>query len=205
MDVLKKRRSVRKYTDEPVPLEDIKKMIEAATLAPSAHNSKPWRFAVVTSRKKIKEVAAQVHKAMDMVLASPEVPDDLKEKYEKFRPYFTFYENAPVLIVACGEPFYSVPSHAVSLAFPEKYRESRVNSLEQSVSAAIQNLILTATDMGYGTCWATGPLLAAEDIKKVLDLPENWIVFALVPVGKPLREPRPKQGQAFEEVAILID
>lgn len=205
MEVLKKRRSVRKYTDDPVLLEDIKKMIEAATLAPSAHNSRPWRFAVVTSGEKIRAVAAEVHRAMDQVLASTAVPDDLKEQYEKFRLYFTFYENAPVLIVACGEPFYSVPSHAVSLAFPEKYKQSRVSSLEQSVSAAIENLILAATDMGYGTCWATGPLLAAENIKQVLGLPESWIIFALIPVGRPLREPRPKKGQAFEEVAILID
>lgn len=203
-EVLRKRRSVRKYADEPVPLEDVKKMIEAATLAPSAHNTRPWRFVVVYNRDVIKELVKSVHKWMDEVLKSPDVPDELKAHYDKFRPYFTFYENAPLLIVVCGEPYESVPGKAVSLAFPEKAKASKVNSLEQSVSAAIENLILAATALGYGTCWATGPLLAAEDMKKILNIPDNWEIFALVPVGKPLKEPVPRRPQDFEEVAVVI-
>lgn len=204
-EVVKRRRSVRKYTGEPVPLEDVKKMIEIATLAPSAHNTKPWRFVVVYNKETIEKLVNSVHKWMDEVIKSPAVPDDLKESYEKFRPYFTFYADAPVVIVVCGDPFESVPSKAVSLAFPEKAKASKVNSLEQSVSAAVENLILAATAMGYGSCWATGPLLAADDMKKILNLPEEWEIFAIVPIGKPIREPRPKNPQPFEEVAIVIE
>lgn len=203
--VIASRRSVRKFTDDEVPLEDIKKMIEAATLAPSAHNTKPWKFIIVKNKQKISEVVDSVHKWMDAVLESPALSDELKEHYDKFRPYFTFYKDAPVLIVACGVPYESVPGKAVSAAFPEKYRESKVNSLEQSVSAAIENLILAATALGYGTCWATGPLLAADDMKKILNIPDDWIIFALIPVGKPLKEPRPKRPQDFDEVAVVIE
>lgn len=203
-EVARKRRSVRKYSEEEVPFEDIKKIIETATLAPSAHNSRPWRFVVVTNRSVIKEMVSLVHKWMDEVLKSPNVPDDLKEHYNKYRPYFTFYENAPVVIVVCGEPYESVPGKAVSLAFPDRAKASKVNSLEQSVSAATQNLILAATALGYGTCWATGPLLAADDMKKLLEIPENWEIFAIVPLGKPLKEPVPRRPQEFEEVARLI-
>lgn len=204
-EVVARRRSIRKYADEPVPEEDIKKMIETATLAPSAHNTRPWRFVVVRNREVIKKLVEAVHHWMDEVLKSPRVPDDLKEHYNKFRPYFTFYENAPVVIVVCGVPYESVPGKAVSLAFPEKAKASKVNSMEQSVSAAIENLILAATALGYGSCWATGPLLAAEDMKKILSLPPEWEIMALVPIGKPLKNPVPKKPQPVEEVAIFID
>lgn len=203
-EVVRRRRSVRKYAEEEVPLEDIKKIIETATLAPSAHNSRPWRFVVVTNRNVIKEMVALVHRWMDEVLKSPNVPEDLKVQYDKYRPYFTFYENAPAVIVVCGEPYESVPGKAVSLAFPDKAKASKVNSLEQSVSAATQNLILAATALGYGTCWATGPLLAADDMKKLLEIPENWEIFAIVPLGKPLKDLVPRRPQEFEEVARLI-
>lgn len=203
-EVVAKRRSVRKYSDEPVPLEDIKKMIEAATLAPSAHNSKPWKFVVVYNRKKIKEIVDAVHYWMDRVIESENVPQELKEQYEKFRPYFTFYEDAPVVIFACGVPFESIPGKAVSLAFPEKAKLSPVSSLEQSVSAAIENLILAATDMGYGSCWATGPLLAADDMKRILGIPEDWIIYAVIPIGKPTKEYRKKSPQNFDDVAVVI-
>lgn len=204
-EVVSRRRSVRKYSDETVPIEDIKKMIEAATLAPSAHNKKPWRFVVVYNREVIKQLVNSVHKWMDEVLKSPQLDDELKEHYNKFRPYFTFYEDAPVVIVVCGEHFESIPGKAVSLAYPEKAKASKVNSLEQSVSAATQNLILAATALGYGSCWATGPLLAAEDMKKILKLPPNWEIFAIVPVGKPLKQAAPKKPQKFEEVATVIE
>ena len=46
-DLIHERRSVRSYNDKPVPKELIERAIEAARLAPSAHNSQPWKFIVV--------------------------------------------------------------------------------------------------------------------------------------------------------------
>ena len=54
---IKNRYSCRSYQAEPVPEEKLKKVLEAARLAPSAHNSQEWKFVVVRDIKKRKEVA----------------------------------------------------------------------------------------------------------------------------------------------------
>jgi nitroreductase len=51
------RRSIRKYTSEPVSEAQVKALLEAAMAAPSAHNSKPWHFVVVTERRKLNSLA----------------------------------------------------------------------------------------------------------------------------------------------------
>ena len=54
------RRSIRKYTDEPVSEADVKTLLEAAMAAPSASNRKPWQFFVVTERQ-VLDALAEVH------------------------------------------------------------------------------------------------------------------------------------------------
>ncbi len=203
-EVVYRRRSVRRYKPEPVPIEDIKKMIEIASLAPSAHNLKPWRFIIVYNREIIKNIVEAVHKSVNAVVSSKNVPKDLAQKYERLRYYFTFYIDAPVIIVICGEKVITPSREAVRLAFPEKSSASPVNSIEQSISAATENLILTATALGYGSCWTTGPLVASDDIKKILNVPDNQDIYAIIPLGKPDKEVTPKKPQKFEEIAQII-
>lgn len=54
------RRSIRKYTTQPVDKNDIQTMLEAAMAAPSASNLKPWHFIVITNRQKLDKLA-QIH------------------------------------------------------------------------------------------------------------------------------------------------
>jgi nitroreductase len=51
LDVIYSRRSIRRYTKDPVPDEVVKKILEAGRLAPSANNAQPWHFIVVTDPK----------------------------------------------------------------------------------------------------------------------------------------------------------
>ena len=59
-EVLVQRQSCRKYSSQPVELEKLKKCVEAAQLAPSACNSQPWSFVVVTSPEKVAAVAENI-------------------------------------------------------------------------------------------------------------------------------------------------
>jgi nitroreductase len=52
LSLIKKRRSIRKYKPEPVPLETVMKVLEAARWAPSGDNSQPWEFVVVRDKDK---------------------------------------------------------------------------------------------------------------------------------------------------------
>jgi nitroreductase len=64
------RRSIRKYTMEPVNKNDIRAMLEAAMAAPSASNLKPWHFIVVTNRQKLDKLA-QIHPHGKMLAEAP--------------------------------------------------------------------------------------------------------------------------------------
>ena len=57
LELVRTRRSVRQYTNEPVSEEDMNKILEAGRWAPSANNSQPWEFVVLRSREVRKELA----------------------------------------------------------------------------------------------------------------------------------------------------
>ena len=58
MDIIRKRRSIRQYTDQKVPDEIITKLLEAAMCAPSAGNQQPWQFIVATEKELLKKISA---------------------------------------------------------------------------------------------------------------------------------------------------
>ncbi|MEN2995147.1 MAG: nitroreductase family protein [Thermodesulfovibrio sp.] len=78
-EVIKTRRSIRKYKEEKPPEELIKRCIEAALYAPSARNSQPWYFIIVRDKEKIKQLS-------------------------KAQPYTKFLEEAPYVVVALADP-----------------------------------------------------------------------------------------------------
>ncbi|MBI5103335.1 MAG: nitroreductase [Nitrospirae bacterium] len=69
LEIIKKRRSVRKFSDVPVADEMITQILEAGRWAPSGLNNQPWRFAVVTNRVIISEISKLTHYSK-VVLAS---------------------------------------------------------------------------------------------------------------------------------------
>ena len=72
LDLIKKRRSIRRYTDEPVSDGDIRTLLEAAMAAPSADNSQPWEF-VVVQQEALRQQLAQTHPWSDMCAGAPVV------------------------------------------------------------------------------------------------------------------------------------
>jgi coenzyme F420-0:L-glutamate ligase/coenzyme F420-1:gamma-L-glutamate ligase len=97
MDVIKRRRSLRKYLTVPVPKESLLKVLEAAGWAPSAHNSQPYRFIILenaTSKRKLAEAMSESwlkDMAKDGVIV-----EESKRKFSIER-----FANAPILVVAC--------------------------------------------------------------------------------------------------------
>lgn len=83
-----KRRSIRKYTEEPVRPEQLEHVLHAAMAAPSAHNTQPWSFVVIDDRKLLDAIA-------------------------DFHPYGKMMKAAPLAVLVCairsvaeGNPFY---------------------------------------------------------------------------------------------------
>jgi nitroreductase len=169
-DLVKKRRSVRKYRSEAVRREDIMRILDAANYAPSAMNSQPWEFMVVTGGK-IMELGqfygAGIREMSERMKAAGQQPpfsgDDYIEKASRFG-------GAPVLVLVLAE---------------KRNNAGEMKAWLESACAAIQNIILAATDMGLGTCWMTGPLREETAIRKILGIGDEREIVALTPLGYP--------------------
>ena len=161
-EVLLKRRSVRKYTEEAVSEEMIQEMLHAAMSGPSACNKRPWDFYVVTNT----EVLEQLKKA---------------SKFTKI--------TAPLAIVVCGN---------LKKALPLKMAEYWI----QDCSAATENILLQAVDLGLGAVWCgIYPQKRAEKkVSEILGLDEKQIPLNIILLGHPAEYP--KARDQYEEECI---
>jgi len=92
--------------------------------------------------------------------------------------YVSFIARAPLVIVACAD-------HRISSRYGE--RGMRLYCI-QDTAASVQNLLLTAHDLGLGTCWVGA--FKEEKVREVLKLPANLRPVAIVPVGYPAQTPK---------------
>ena len=76
----------------------------------------------------------------------------------------------------------------------------------QGVSAAIENLMLSAGELGYGTCWMTSPNYAAKEISEYVNFnKEGCYLAALTPLGVPATEGKSPERKPLEEVITVIE
>ena len=75
-DVMEKRASIRMFTDEKIPIEDVKEMIRRAGLAPSINNSQPWKFITIINE----EIIEQMGKIVQQKVLEYFPHDNIKEK-----------------------------------------------------------------------------------------------------------------------------
>lgn len=180
------RRSVRKYTDEPVSDEDLKEIIEAALAAPSGINLQPWYFVVVKSEEKLKELS-----------------EITGQVFGKFKPVLDKrFERNPEAIEETKDFLNSLGGAKVCiLVFLLKPDYEDYTTVVEGTSAAIQNLCLMAYDKGLATCWLTAALrvgLGKELQEKFA--PGKGDYLAMVTLGHPAVKPKmpPRREGRYE-------
>ena len=152
LEAIRRRRSVRKYTGDPIPREDLKKIVDAGRLAASGYNRQPWDFIVVTDRGVI----------------------------SKLRVAAGWMDNAAAVIAVVMDP-------------------SSEFWLEDG-SAAVENMLIASTALGYGSCWLEGDTLPLEEeLKVLLGIPKERRLLTLVPIGVPAEWPA-KEKKSLEDV-----
>ena len=160
-EVLQRRRSIRKYTEEPVSKEDIDLLMHASMSGPSACNKTPWEFYVITD-------------------------EAVLEKLRNASRYSKIY--APLAIVVCG---------CLSRALPSQLAPYWI----QDCSAATENILLAATDLGLGTVWCgIHPQKRGEEkVREALGLTEKQIPLNIIYVGHPdqVQEPRDQYKESY--------
>jgi nitroreductase len=171
-DAILHRRSVRKFTDYAVTDEEIKQLFEAARWAQSWHNSQVWEFVVVRERGLIEKVTGT---------------------YVDKNPGTKCSLAASALIVACAKT-------GVSGCFGGEELTKFPNWFMFDLGIAVQNLCLKAHELGLGT--VVVGFLDHDACKKVIGLPEDYEVVAVLPVGKPATEL--KQGPPRKELNAFV-
>jgi nitroreductase len=177
---LRERRSIRRFSAEPLPAGTVERLIEAARWAPSASNRQPFRFLAVETAETRSRMAALVREALKQGIAN--LPPEAQSAAEAYAEDFVRFESAPLVFVAY---------HRGENPLAERLGlsgERDVGALS-SVSAAIMNLLLAAHALGLGACWMTGALLAGSALESLLGIPAGWRLSALIPVGIPAESP----------------
>jgi nitroreductase len=195
LEVIRARRSIRRFSDRAVSREDIARLIEAARWAPSNHNRQPWKFLVIEDHQQINHLAEIVRQGLSEKLKS--LPEAAATYAGEFTHYATFFSNAPVLLVVLHKQPVSVSSPLLAgLKNPDL-----VSGEPLSVAMAVQNLLLAAEALGLGTCVLTGPLLTQDAMVEELDLPAGHDLTCLVALGHRAESPVPPRRKTIEQIA----
>jgi len=192
---IKERRTVRDFSDRPVPKEIVKNCLLAAGTAPNGANKQPWHFAVVTDpeiKKKIREAAEKEEEAF----YSGRAPD---EWLEALAPLGTdaskpFLETAPYLIVIFAQ------SHELTA----DNRKSKNYYVQESVGIATGILITAIHQAGLVSLTHTPSPMGF--LGKILKRPANERAYLILVVGYPEKNARVPDisKKSLEEIATFV-
>ena len=208
LDFIYKRHSVRKFKEGAVPNEDIRKIINAAAQAPSGKNRQNWHFVVVKNRDIIEKMSIAIEEKGKQLVEG--LPEEKSKDFLTYLPFYSFFTKAPVTVLVFAGPY---PTTGADLLRAKNAPEEEIAALEkhnpgiQNVAAAMENLLLAAANLGYGTCWMTGPVFAAKEIQEAAGFKkEGYYLAAMTPLGIPEEKElwSPKR-KPLEEVLDIIE
>lgn len=165
------QRAIRYLKSCPVPDESVRKVIEAATKAPSGGNSQPWKFMVIRDPANKAQIAEYYLRSWEAAYGSQAANQGTLQSHVRLSADHMARNmaNAPVLIVACLQHSGTPRSMAAG----------------SSIYPAVQNLLLAARGIGLGSVITTLHKRYEEEIKTLLGIPENVETAAILPVGYP--------------------
>ncbi len=185
-EAIKGRRSCRSFSQEGVEEDIIMKILESASWAPSPMNAQSWEF---------------------MVIENPDIKEKIFQEADYRRKWgqevsgwkwlgkysVEFLKTAPVLIVVIGDP---------KKTGLDAFLEEGGVGYQHACAAAIQNMHLSAHALGLGTLWFT--LFDRNEIRKILDIPQDKVPLAIICVGKPEGDiPTPPRKDIKEKVTFI--
>lgn len=195
LEGLRTTRTIRRYTDEPVPEAALRAMLFAATRAPSGSNRQPFRMLVLTSGPKAAQAKRLIGAAARDAWAdkrsrdaydtgSGAVEDSPKARMaSSMQAYVDDFESVPVLVLPCLQ----------------RYRAP--NPLEgASVYPAVQNLLLAARGLGYGGALTAWHVAVEDELRRLLEIPDDVLVAGTVTIGRPAGSHGPVRRRPMREL-----
>ncbi|NGZ78163.1 nitroreductase family protein [Saccharibacillus alkalitolerans] len=186
-EAIRTRRSVGTVKDEAVPREQIERILEAGTWAPTHRKTEPWRFFVLQGEGRARLAAAMA----DTEAAEKGIDPSPEEREELLASALKKVSRAPVIIAVGCEPA-SGP---------------KIIPLEETlaVGSAIQNMLLEAHALGLGAVWRSGspcyhPLMAER-----FGLGPDGQMLGFIYLGYPDREPGDGKREPVSAKTVWID
>ena len=180
-EVIKKRITNLRYIDKKIKKEDLNKIIESAIIAPSAKNRQPWRFYILNQEER--------NKIADMMDAW-----EGKTKENEFGIVTTIHRSAN--IIRNASDFILIYKYGKKVIYKET-----VDIL--SIGAAIENMLLTATNLGIDTTWIADVRFIPNEIDTYLNI-QNMDLMSGIALGYRAKEPK-KKARYKKEYLILND
>ncbi len=183
-DVVLGQRACRAFSDEPVPDDDVERILEAGTHAPSAENTQPWVFVVVRDD----EVRAALSDLTRRLWSGG------GRDWAKSRNTARLFDEVDALVDSGlgGAPVFIVVGDDTGAG-------AHPTSLGSSIFPAVQNILLAANALGYGSALTTLTTYAGDELRALVALPDHVTPMAIVPLGRPARPLGPPRRRPVAE------
>ncbi len=197
LDTIFSRVSVRMFKPDPIPMDVLKRIVEAGIRAPTAGGGQEWYFIIVVSedkRKRIHDLLKKAHVVYAEKVRRRPMKRESIEKWVKVMEEGMYLAPAYIAgYVDLREPIYS-----------DNYRELERLWAHQSIAAAFENMILAAWSMGIGSVWLGVPLLMEKEFNEILEPPSGLELAGILALGYPEEQPKPRKRKSLEEVSKII-
>lgn len=209
LDFIYKRKSVRQFKDTVVPKEDILELLKAATYAPSPKHQQNWHFVVLQNKDVINEMAEIVRKSHENIGQLAKDEKDFKRHMSVIN-YYTCFKDAPVVVLVYSCEYKMIEYKILKQNnAPQEVLDVLVSpqSAAQGIGASVENFLLAASQMGYATCYMTGPTHAKSEIEKLIGFEkQGYELMSMISLGvakddTPAQPPR----KPLDDVVTFID
>jgi len=171
LNLVKKRRSIRRFLDKPVEREKIITCLEAARLAPSAQNVQPWRFLVIDDPETKNRFANDVFSGIYTVSR--------------------FAAKAPVFILQLASLDF------ITNVIGKQIQNVHFYLIDTGIAG--EHIVLQATDLDLGTCWIGW--FNMRKARKFFNIPKKYKIVNLFALGYfEKKPPREKKRKRLEEI-----
>ncbi|MFC9357793.1 coenzyme F420-0:L-glutamate ligase [Rhodococcus sp. NPDC057014] len=178
------RRSVREFADDPVDPGAVRASIAEALTAPAPHHTRPVRFVWVRTRTVREELLSAMRERWRADLTADGMgPEAVAARVARGNILF----DAPEVII----PF-CVPDGAHTYPDPRR-RTAEATMFTVAVGAAVQGLLVSLATKGIGSCWIGSTIFAADTVRGVLGLLDDWQPLGAIAVGHPLEPLTPRR------------
>jgi nitroreductase len=205
LELLKNRRSIRRYKSDRIPDEYVDRIIEAARLAPSGFNTQPWEFVIIKKKELKDEIAKLVH---DYRSSHYPLMEKRREPWQKDRSTIRRggaqdWSNAPVFILILGDTRANA-----GLPMAVRFHDKKCQSIfTSSLANALLYMHLAATTLGLASQWISPvqvPFVQAS-IRELIGIPVELEVYDMMAVGYGASKARAKFLRSQEEMIHYDD